>query len=91
MVITHLGYWVHVFNKLAWLLARINRYHSLYAFENTNFVQSLVFNSIYTPVALSIVQARFVGLVHFGTGFILTYPPLISGFGWSFRYFWRFR
>jgi photosystem I P700 chlorophyll a apoprotein A2 len=32
-----------------------------------------------TPVALSIVQARFVGLVHFGTGFILTYPPFIIG------------
>lgn len=36
-------------------------------------------DSIYTPVALSIVQARFVGLVHFGTGFILTYPPFIIG------------
>ena len=34
---------------------------------------------IYTPVALSIVQARFVGLVHFSTGFILTYTAFIIG------------
>ena len=34
---------------------------------------------IYTPVALSIVQGRFVGLVHFSAGFILTYPPFIIG------------
>ena len=34
---------------------------------------------IYTPLALSIVQARFIGLVHFSTGLILTYPPFIIG------------
>lgn len=34
---------------------------------------------IYTPLALSIVQARFVGLVHFSTGFILTYAAFIIG------------
>ena len=33
----------------------------------------------YTPVALSIVQARFIGLVHFSTGFILTYAAFILG------------
>jgi len=31
----------------------------------------------YTPVALSIVQARFIGLVHFGVGFILTYAAFV--------------
>ena len=35
---------------------------------------------MYTPVALSIVQARFVGVVHFGVGFVLTYAAfIISG------------
>jgi len=35
--------------------------------------------SMYTPIALSIVQARFVGLVHFASGFILTYAAFILG------------
>ena len=34
---------------------------------------------IYTPVALSILQARFIGLVHFSIGFILTYAAFIIG------------
>ena len=33
----------------------------------------------YTPIALSIVQARFIGLVHFRVGFILTYAAFIVG------------
>jgi photosystem I P700 chlorophyll a apoprotein A2 len=32
-------------------------------------------HSLVTPVALSIVQARFVGVVHFSTGFILACRP----------------
>ena len=36
-----LGNVFYVFNKLAWLLAGINRYHHLDAFENTYSVQSL--------------------------------------------------
>nr|AVY51805.1 photosystem I apoprotein A2 [Pyrocystis lunula] len=31
----------------------------------------------YTPIALSIVQARFIGLVHFSVGLILTYAPFV--------------
>jgi photosystem I P700 chlorophyll a apoprotein A2 len=34
---------------------------------------------MYTPIALSIVQARFIGLVHFASGFILTYAAFILG------------
>ena len=34
---------------------------------------------LYTPVALSILQARFVGVVHFSLGFILTYAAFIIG------------
>ena len=31
----------------------------------------------YKPVALSIVQARLVGLVHFAVGYILTYASFV--------------
>jgi photosystem I P700 chlorophyll a apoprotein A2 len=34
---------------------------------------------IYTPVALSIVQARFIGLIHFSVGFIFTYAAFVVG------------
>lgn len=33
----------------------------------------------YTPVALSIVQARFIGLVHFAVGLILVYASFVIG------------
>ena len=47
--------------------------------ERTPILYNLWIGDIYTPLALSILQARFVGLVHFSTGFILTYPPFIIG------------
>ncbi len=31
----------------------------------------------YTPQALSIVQARFIGLVHFTVGLIVTYASFV--------------
>jgi len=34
---------------------------------------------VYTPVALSIVQARFIGLSHFSAGFIFTYAAFVLG------------
>lgn len=34
---------------------------------------------VYTPMALSIVQARFIGLVHYAVGFILTYAAFVIG------------
>ena len=51
----------------------------LYMHLKTPILYNLWNGDIYTPLALSIVQARFVGLVHFETGFILTYPPFIIG------------
>ncbi len=51
----------------------------LYMHERTPILYNLWIGDIYTPLALSILQARFVGLVHFSTGFILTYPPFIIG------------
>ena len=45
----------------------------------TPILYNLWNGDIYTPVALSIVQARFIGLVHFSIGFILTYAAFIIG------------
>lgn len=49
----------------------------LYAHLKTPILIDLWNGGVYTPLALSIVQARFVGLVHFSAGLILTYPPFI--------------
>jgi photosystem I P700 chlorophyll a apoprotein A2 len=35
--------------------------------------------SIYSPVALSIVQARLIGLTHFSVGFVFTYAAFVLG------------
>ena len=49
----------------------------LYMHLKTPILYNLWNGDIYTPVALSIVQARFVGLVHFLAGFILTYYSIV--------------
>ena len=51
----------------------------LYMHLKTPILINLWNGDIYTPLALSIVQARFIGLVHFSTGLILTYPPFVIG------------
>ena len=51
----------------------------LYMHLKTPILYNLWNGDIYTPVALSIVQARFVGLVHFSIGFILTYAAFVIG------------
>jgi photosystem I P700 chlorophyll a apoprotein A2 len=51
----------------------------LYMHLKTPILYDLWNGGIYTPVALSIVQARFIGLVHFATGFILTYSSFVIG------------
>jgi photosystem I P700 chlorophyll a apoprotein A2 len=51
----------------------------LYMHMKTPILYDLWNGSIYTPVALSIVQARFIGLVHFSVGFILTYSSFVIG------------
>ena len=51
----------------------------LYAHLKTPILINLWNGGVYTPLALSIVQARFIGLVHFSVGLILTYPPFIIG------------
>jgi len=51
----------------------------LYMHLKTPILYDLWYAGFYTPVALSIVQARFIGLVHFASGLILTYPPFVIG------------
>lgn len=43
----------------------------------TPVLYDLQFQNMFTPVALSIVQARLVGLVHFAAGFIFTYAAFV--------------
>jgi len=51
----------------------------LYMHLKTPILYNIWNGDFYTPVALSIVQARFIGLVHFSVGFILTYTAFIIG------------
>jgi photosystem I P700 chlorophyll a apoprotein A2 len=51
----------------------------LYMHLKTPIGYSLLMLDIYTPVALSILQARALGLFHFGCGTILTYAAFIVG------------
>ena len=51
----------------------------IYMHLKTPILYDLWDANIYTPIALSIVQARFIGLVHFGTGFIFTYASFVIG------------
>jgi photosystem I P700 chlorophyll a apoprotein A2 len=51
----------------------------LYMHLKTPLSYSLLVLDVYTPVALSIVQARALGLFHFASGTILTYAAFVIG------------
>jgi photosystem I P700 chlorophyll a apoprotein A2 len=57
------GYWQELVETIVW------------AHERTPLANALVWTD--KPVALSIVQARLVGLAHFATGYIFTYAPFL--------------
>jgi len=57
------GYWQELIETLVW------------AHDKTPFVN--LFRWRDKPVALSIVQARFVGLTHFSVGYIFTYAAFL--------------
>jgi photosystem I P700 chlorophyll a apoprotein A2 len=59
------GYWQELIDSILWS-------HSV-----TPIVTDIWNGSKYTPQALSIVQARFIGLVHFTLGFIVTYAAFV--------------
>ena len=51
----------------------------IYMHLRTPIVYDVWSSSVMTPVALSIVQARFVGLFYFAVGFIATYAAFVVG------------
>lgn len=61
------GYWQELIDSI------------LFMHLKTPFVFSLWRGNSYTPIALSIVQARFIGLFHFSVGLILTYAAFVLG------------
>ena len=65
LLISWRGYWQELIDSIVWS-------HSI-----TPVVTDIWNGSKYTPQALSIVQARFIGLVHFISGFIVTYAAFV--------------
>jgi photosystem I P700 chlorophyll a apoprotein A2 len=57
------GYWQELIEPIVW------------AHEQTPLANLIIWAE--KPVALSIVQARFVGLAHFAIGYVLTYGPFV--------------
>ena len=74
-----LGNRIHVSYKLERLLARTID-SILWSHTVTPIVSDIWNGSDYTPIALSIVQARFIGLVHFSVGFIVTYASFVIAY-----------
>ena len=69
-----LGNWFHVPDLLERLLARVDRDFG-WAHERTPLANLVRWKD--KPVALSIVQGRLVGLVHFTVGNVLTYAAFV--------------
>jgi photosystem I P700 chlorophyll a apoprotein A2 len=61
------GYWQEIIESI------------LYMHLKTPILYDLWDGRIYSPGALSIVQARFIGLVHFSVGLIATYAAFVLG------------
>lgn len=61
------GYWQEIIESI------------LYMHLKTPTLYGLWDGRIYSPGALSIVQARFIGLVHFSVGLIITYAAFVLG------------
>jgi photosystem I P700 chlorophyll a apoprotein A2 len=61
------GYWQELIDTI------------LFMHLKTPFLYTIWSGNSYSPVALSIVQARFIGLVHFSVGLIATYGAFVLG------------
>lgn len=61
------GYWQEIIDAI------------LYIHLKTPFIYSIWKGNFFTPQALSIVQARLIGLSHFAVGFIATYAAFVLG------------
>lgn len=61
------GYWQELIDSISYMHLK------------TPFLFLLWDGDFYTPSALSILQARFIGLVHFTSGLIMTYAAFVLG------------
>ena len=61
------GYWQELIDVIVFMHHR------------TPILGNLWNGNTFSPVALSIVQARFVGLIHFSAGLIFTYAAFVIG------------
>jgi photosystem I P700 chlorophyll a apoprotein A2 len=61
------GYWQELVDSIVFMHLK------------TPFLFNIWSGNRITPQALSIVQARFIGLVHFSVGFIVTYAAFVLG------------
>uniref|UniRef100_A0A1Y3BZK9 Putative photosystem I PsaA/PsaB n=1 Tax=Helianthus annuus TaxID=4232 RepID=A0A1Y3BZK9_HELAN len=69
-----LGYWIYVFNFLRGYWQELIETLA-WAHERTPLANLIRWRD--KPVALSIVQARLVGLAHFSVGYIFTYAAFL--------------
>ena len=61
------GYWQELIDTI------------IYMHLQSPYVSTYSFTTGLTPTALSIVQARLVGLSHFTLGYLATYSPFVFG------------
>jgi photosystem I P700 chlorophyll a apoprotein A2 len=61
------GYWQELIETLLYMHLKCPKLDNLWS------------GYLSTPVALSIIQARFIGVVHFVMGFILSYSSFLFG------------
>jgi len=61
------GYWEEIIDSI------------IYMHLKTPILYSIWYAVYFTPSALSIVQARFIGLFHFASGLIVTYAAFVLG------------
>jgi len=61
------GYWQELIDSIAFIHLK------------TPILYDIWDSSLYSPAALSIVQARFIGLVHFSVGVVFTYAAFVIG------------
>ena len=64
-LISWIGYWQELVDSIAFIHLK------------TPFLFNIWSGNHVTPQALSIIQARFIGLTHFSVGFIVTYAAFI--------------
>lgn len=68
LLVSWRGYWQELIDSIVW------------SHSTTSLLTDIWSGAKYTPQALSIVQARLIGLVHFLVGFIVTYAAFVLAY-----------